>query len=231
MTAHWSSECSTLSLSVLDLSCWTKSWNMPLSRTGWSESLLVIASQIAMKFCNSAEISSACRIRSSVWLINPSKDFLLSADVTERPANEYGDLEIEIGRTCLIYLSFLGDSDNFETGAPSTERLQRLRICYPFLEYAAAMWPHHLRHASHQNALKRLMQSSLNLLGSATLWKTWLILQPADIWDNQVQLAFFLCDAVIRSPDAPGWALDSWDIRQTLRKKDQSRSPNSHNKC
>jgi hypothetical protein len=157
------------------------------------------------------------------------KDFLLSADVTQQPANEYGDLEIEIGRTCLIYLSFSGDSDNFETGAPSTEQLQRLRVCYPFLEYAAAMWPHHLRRASHQNALKGLMQSSLNLLGSSNLWKTWLILQPADIWDNQIQLAFFLCDAVIRSPDVPGWALDFWDIRQTLRKKDLSRSPNSQN--
>src|SRR3954451_21950705 len=37
---------------------------------------------------------------------------------------------------------------------------------------------------------------------------TWLILQPADIWDNQIKLAIFLCDAVVGSPDLPGWALE-----------------------
>jgi hypothetical protein len=140
------------------------------------------------------------------------KAFLLSADVTGRPANDYEDYEVEIGRTCLTYLAFL----------------ERLRKSYPFLEYAAAMWPHHLRRWSRQIVLQDLIRSSLNLLGQATLWQTWLILQPADIWDNQIQLAVFVSDAVIRSPDLPGWALEFWDIRQNLRKKDPSRSPNSY---
>ena len=156
------------------------------------------------------------------------KDFLLSPDVTGRPGNEYDDLEIEIGRTCLTYLSFPGNTDNIKVGVHSTEYLERLRKSFPLLEYSAAMWPSHVRSALHQSTLKPLMQSSLNILGDATLWRTWLILQPADIWDNQIQLALFLCEAVIRSPDVPGWALDFWDIRQALRKKDLSRSPNDY---
>jgi hypothetical protein len=152
------------------------------------------------------------------------KDFLLSADVAARPTNDLDDLEIEIGRTCLTYLSFV-EPYNSKTSVSNTEHLKELRKCYPFLEYAAAMWPHHLRRVSCQNALKHLVQSSLSLLDECTLWKTWLILQPADIWDNQIQLAYFLCDAVIRSPDMTGWVLDFWDVRQALRKKDRSKSP------
>lgn len=155
------------------------------------------------------------------------KDFLLSADVAATPTNHLDDLEIEIGRTCLTYLSFL-EPHNSKAHVSNTEHLKELRKCYPFLEYAAAMWPHHLRCASYQNAHKHLMQSSLSLLGTATLWRTWLILQPADIWDNQIQLAYFLCDAVIRSPDMTGWVLDFWEIRQALRKKDQPKSQNGH---
>jgi hypothetical protein len=152
------------------------------------------------------------------------KDLLLSADVTGRPANDYEDYEVEIGRICLTYLAFLEDSYCFELGGTSTGCLERIRKSYPFLEYAAAMWLHHLKRRSRQIVLQDLIRSSLNLLGQAMLWQTWPILQPADIWDNQIQLAVFVSDAVIRSPDLPGWALGFWGVRQNLRKKDSSRS-------
>jgi hypothetical protein len=87
------------------------------------------------------------------------------------------------------------------------------------------MWPHHLSRRSRQIVLQDLIRSSLNLLGQPTLWQTWLILQPADIWDNQIQLAAFVSDAVIRSPDLLGWALRFWDVRPNLCKKDPSRPP------
>jgi hypothetical protein len=134
--------------------------------------------------------------------------------VTGQPANGYEDYEVEVGRTYLTYLAFLGDANCFGLGTTSTERLDGLRKSYPFLEYAAAMWPYHLRRRSRQIVLHDLVRSSLNLLGQASLWQTWLILQPADIWDNQINLAVFLCDAVARSPDLPGWALEFRGVRQ-----------------
>ena len=93
------------------------------------------------------------------------KDFLLSTEVAGRPANDYEDYEVEIGRTCLTYLAFSGDANCIGLGTTSTERLDGLRKSYPFLKYAATMWPHHLRCRSRQIVLQDLMRSSLNLLG------------------------------------------------------------------
>src|SRR2546423_12664514 len=69
----------------------------------------------------------------------PVKDFFLFADVTGRPANDYEDYEVEIGRTCLTYLAFLGDSYYFELSGSRPAHFRRFTQTSPFLKNTTAI--------------------------------------------------------------------------------------------
>ena len=132
--------------------------------------------------------------------------------------------DIFIARGCLGYLSIthLTARQMMLTGImkdPNTSYLARLNKANPLLDYAARMWPLHLREPLSQHNARHFLYDALqsNEQGQATLWQGWLFLQPADIWERQLWLAGFLCECFIRSSLLCGWANNFWYYRQTYR--------------
>lgn len=129
-----------------------------------------------------------------------------------------------IARDCLGYLSIPHVTARQMMAIdimkdPNTSYLGRLNKADPLLDYAARMWPFHLREAGSQQNSRYFLHDALqsNHRGQATLWQGWLFLQPADIWERQLQLASFLCECFIRASLLDGWANNFWYSRQMYR--------------
>src|SRR2546421_10427542 len=123
----------------------------------------------------------------------------------------YRGADIYIAKRCLQYLAFpqqpvcdIAEARNVKD--PNTRHLAKLLTEYPFLDYAASRWPHHVRTKELQEEAAEQMQTTLPFTVKPNLWKAWLMLQRADIWETQLQLARLLCEASIRSALVPGWA-------------------------
>lgn len=133
--------------------------------------------------------------------------------------------DIFIARGCLAYMSIphLSARQTMLTGItkdPNSSYLGRLNKANPLLDYAARMWPFHLREPVSQQHTRYLLCDALQSddeQGQATLWQGWLFLQPADIWERQLWLAGFICECFIRSSLLNGWANNFWSFRQMYR--------------
>ena len=132
--------------------------------------------------------------------------------------------DLFIARVCLGYLStpHLAARQTMSTDVtkdPNTSYLGKLNKENALMDYAARMWPFHLRESALQQNAKPLLYDALhpNEQGQATLWQGWLFLQPADIWERQLWLAGFLCECFVRSSLLDGWADNFWYSRQTYR--------------
>lgn len=76
-----------------------------------------------------------------------------------------------------------------------------------------------------QDEAAEQMQTTLPFTVKPNLWKVWLMLQRADIWETQLQLARLLCEASIRSALVPDWAHDFWQARQDYRVRSAAKKP------
>ncbi len=106
----------------------------------------------------------------------------------------YEEAELYIAERCLQYLAFpespLFEFDKYkDVKSPNAEHLSRLHAAYPFLEYAASRWTYHVRSSGISNHFATEMQSTIQLAKTPNLWKAWLLLQRADIWEARLQLA------------------------------------------
>lgn len=134
----------------------------------------------------------------------------------------YEGADLYIARRCLQYLSFpqrpaCEFKEYRDVKNPNAKHLARLLSDYPLLDYAASRWAYHVRSEEVRNMVAKEMQDILPLTAEPNLWKAWLLLQRADIWETRVQLARLLCEVSIRSATVPGWACDFWKVRQAYR--------------
>jgi len=134
----------------------------------------------------------------------------------------YEGADIYIARRCFQYLAFqqkpiceIVEARNVRN--PNTRQLVKMLNDYPLLDYAASRWPHHVRTKKLQAETAKQMQTTIPLGLGPNLWKAWLMLQRADIWDAQLKLARLLCEASVRSALIPGWANNFWTVRQNYR--------------
>ena len=103
---------------------------------------------------------------------------------------------------------------------PNITYLGRLQKANPLLDYAARMWPYHLKELTVQKHLQDGIHRALHLTvkeGLPSLWKGWIFLQRADIWEQQVWLASFLCECFIRASLVHEWVRDFWHGRRAYR--------------
>ena len=142
----------------------------------------------------------------------------------------YRGADIYIAKRCLQYLAFpqqpvcdIAEAKNVKD--PNTRHLAKLLTEYPFLDYAASRWPHHVRTKELQEEAAEQMQATLPFTVKPNLWKAWLMLQRADIWETRLQLARLLCEASIRSTLVPDWAHDFWQARQDYRVRSDANKP------
>jgi hypothetical protein len=142
----------------------------------------------------------------------------------------YRGADIYIAKRCLQYLAFpqqpicdIAEARNVKD--PNTRHLAKLLTEYPFLDYAASRWPHHVRTKELQEEAAEQMRATLPFTVAPNLWKAWLMLQRADIWETQLQLARLLCEASIRSALVPDWADDFWQMRQDYRVRSDANKP------
>jgi len=142
----------------------------------------------------------------------------------------YRGADIYIAKRCLQYLAFpqrpvcdIAEARNVKD--PNTRHLAKLLTEYPFLDYAASRWPHHVRTKELQEEAAEQMQTTLPFTVKPNLWKAWLMLQRADIWETQLQLARLLCEASIRSALVPDWAYGFWQARQDYRVRSHAKKP------
>jgi hypothetical protein len=146
----------------------------------------------------------------------------------------YRGADIYIAKRCLQYLAFpqqpvcdIAEARNVKD--PNTRHLAKLLTEYPFLDYAASRWPHHVRTKELQEEAAEQMRATLPFTVAPNLWKAWLMLQRADIWETQLQLARLLCEASIRSALVPDWAHDFWQARQDYRVRSDANKPSPTN--
>lgn len=140
-----------------------------------------------------------------------------------------------IAQRCLGYLtqSHLSARQMMATGIvkdPNTMYLGRLQRANPLLDYAARMWPYHLRDSIVQQSTRDDMRKALQLnlkKGQPNLWQGWLFLQRVDIWERQVWLAGFLCECYIRASLVVGWTNNFWHCRQNYRVTSNATSESS----
>ena len=134
----------------------------------------------------------------------------------------YEGADLYIAKRCLQYLSFpqrpaCEFKEYRDVKDPNAKHLARLLSDYPLLDYAASRWAYHVRSEEVRNMVAKKMQNTLPLTAEPNLWKAWLLLQRADIWETRVQLARLLCEVSIRSATEPGWACNLWKVRQAYR--------------
>lgn len=127
-----------------------------------------------------------------------------------------------IAKRCLQYLSFperpaCEVKEYKDVKSPNAVHLARLLSEYPFLDYAASRWAYHVRSEEVRNLVSEDMQKTIPLIADPNLWKAWLLLQRADIWETRVQLARLLCEVSIRCTTLPNWACNFWKARQAYR--------------
>lgn len=141
------------------------------------------------------------------------------------PADARTAADIYIAQKCLSYLSLPQiTARQAMTGAdiknPNLTYLGTLQQENPLLNYAASMWPYHVRQLVAQKETRHEMQLALNLNMEnrpPTLWHGWLFLQQADIWERQLNLAVFLCECFTFSSLVDGWMVNFWHSRQKYR--------------
>ena len=131
-------------------------------------------------------------------------------------ANERADLYI--ATRCLQYLTIeqkaIRDLDHrVDDSRPNASHLAGLHKQYPLLEYAATRWAHHARRKNSQLLLNPQFKETLPLTGTPNLWKAWIMLQPADIWENQLALCRVVVEASIRGSACPIWNAGFWKER------------------
>jgi hypothetical protein len=134
----------------------------------------------------------------------------------------YEGADLYIAKRCLQYLSFpqrpaCEFKEYRDVKNPNAKHLARLLSDYPLLDYAASRWAYHVRSEEVRNMVAKKMQNTLPLTAEPNLWKAWLLLQRADIWETRVQLARLLCEVSIRSAAEPSWACNLWKVRQAYR--------------
>ncbi|KAK5409380.1 hypothetical protein LTR06_006953 [Exophiala xenobiotica] len=100
---------------------------------------------------------------------------------------------------------------------PNASHLAGLHKRYPLLEYAASRWAHHVRRKDAQLSLYRQLNDALSVTAAPNLWKAWIMLQPADIWENQLALCRVVAEATIRGSACPTWSAGFWKERQLYR--------------
>ena len=177
------------------------------------DSILTLAHKSVKDFLESPRAKwGPLQIGRFLGTLNYSDDFNLAADIF-------------IARRCFKYLAVPHTSARRSMMAsdvrdPNLTYLAQLKQANPLLDYAARMWPHHLRESDAQREIQDIMDSALQpyLDGhEATLWQGWLFLQRADIWEQQVWLASFLCECFIRSTLVCGWTKNFWQQRHNYR--------------
>lgn len=134
-----------------------------------------------------------------------------------------------IAKKCLMYLRFMQEpvvniAEAKSAKEPNTGQLKKLLQEYPLLDYAATRWPHHLREKHLQEEVMESMAATLPLTSKPNLWKAWLLLQRADIWENQIQLAETLCESFIRGALVTNWSQNFWQERQAYRLRNDATS-------
>ena len=148
----------------------------------------------------------------------------MSNNLLYRGADSY------IAGRCLQYLAFPQQPacdiiEDRSVKDPNSRHLAKLLAEYPFLDYAASRWPHHIQNKDLQQELVEQMRLTLPFRVKSNLWKAWLMLQRVDIWETQVQLARLLCEAVVRSALVPSWTNDFWETRQGYRVTKLTKKP------
>jgi hypothetical protein len=142
--------------------------------------------------------------------------------------DQNGGADLQIGKRCLQYLSIHQKSvrevyNGTTNKTPNASHLHGLMKLYPLLGYAATQWPYHLRRQNAQLILSQQIAFTLELTAEPNLWRARLMLQPADIWENQLSLSRVLCEASIRAAVTPNWSCNFWKIRQAYRIYNRSR--------
>jgi hypothetical protein len=110
----------------------------------------------------------------------------------------YEGADLYIAKRCLQYLSFpqrpaCEFKEYRDVENPNAKHLARLLSDYPLLDYAASRWAYHVRSEEVRKMVAKEMRNTLPLTAEPNLWKAWLLLQRADIWETRVQLARLLC--------------------------------------
>jgi hypothetical protein len=146
------------------------------------------------------------------------RDMNLDAGVSATPLLP----EAYMAKRCLGYLSLPTTpvrqlSFSKDIKHPNAKHLETLLRELPFLEYAATKWPYHARTEKEQSLARWDMPVVLRFGRCSNLWKAWLMLQLADIWETQLSLAHTICEAIISSADVVGWANNFWQMRQAYR--------------
>lgn len=134
-----------------------------------------------------------------------------------------------IAKKCLQYLRIpqepiAGIANMKHVKEPNTTHLNKLLKDYPLLDYAATHWSHHLHEKALQEELLGDLVATLPLTAKPNLWKAWLLLQRAEIWENQIQLASILSEAFVRGTSVAGFLLDFWQHRQDYRIRNDARA-------
>ena len=170
-------------------------------------------------------ISSLITIRDGfITLAHKSvHDFFAEASEPYQLFNTFQDADLSIAKICLQYLRIpqrpVVDIPEMVTArAPNTSQLEKLLKEYPLLDYAANHWSRHLQTKELQQRLLSDLVATLSLFWEPNLWKAWLMLQKAEIWENQIQLAVILCEALVYGATVPGWSRNFWQQRQDYRR-------------
>ena len=133
--------------------------------------------------------------------------------------------DIYIAQKCLGYLALphTPARQRMLTGDVKDPNITYLGILQrenQLLDYAASMWPYHVREPISQQRTRLEMDNALRFNCESrmpTIWQGWLFLQRADIWERQLKLASYLCECFIRSSLMDGWANNFWYYRQCYR--------------
>lgn len=138
-----------------------------------------------------------------------------------------GGADLYIALRCVQYLNIeqkpVRDLDRpADASRPNARHLSELHGQYPLLEYAATRWAHHARRKEAQLLLYQRLNETLPVITHTNLWKAWIMLQPADIWENQLALCRVVAEASIRGWACPAWSVGFWKERHLYRISNQA---------
>ena len=102
------------------------------------------------------------------------------------------------------------------------QRWKATKKQYPLADYACTMWSHHTEAAGINRIVNRLpthpLFSPKGIGFHLSLWKTWIVTQRAEIWENQMTQAINVCKAAMRSSRVCFRGRGFWDFRQSMRR-------------
>jgi hypothetical protein len=152
------------------------------------------------------------------------KDFLVKEQFNGTSADTtVTKLHHSICESCLAYLSLQTlPIEEIPSNVHTAEQHSRFRgftRSMPLLDYACSMWPKHAA-AAFPRRLDNL-DKLLSLSGETSLWQVWLFHQRAVMWEDQIQLARYLYEAIIASRRLQGrassWPVGFWQARRNFR--------------